>query len=450
MAPQPPPAPVAVRGFAPDGRTGDAGIDSIIESLLHDSTGTLQREFAGLPARDGEEQTRVPLGDWTGRLAAAERSLYAVFTGDPLDAEILLAVGGGGGAAERWKFGVINGQLVEVTVRARDLPDLAREYERFYVLPPAQEGPQPPPHHPLSVRTGDPDVDRLISLLEAQDAGALLSALAPPNALSVRDGQECGGSESRQDAAFAEAWSRQAAAQAYGIHAVIRPPEGYQPAGDHLIILITQQNPYSWQAVGLLERQGEIVLLITGGCEAQRLYPPAGYLVPPPPGGLSGLDAARRSGIPLVDAILDAARAGDEAAMARLIQYTPVACSEPGQIGTLPCPPGTAAGTAVDALPISACEGGYAFPAEAARQLVDVARAPLYAVMAPRPPERQAGTPALTDSSAGVVLLASPGRGAAALSIGAQGVTNVRRGCFVLHPEWLVGNDQPAFLLPPP
>jgi hypothetical protein len=202
--------------------------------------------------------------------------------------------------------------------------------------------------------------------------------------------------------------------------------------------------------VGLLERQGEIVLLITGGCEAQRLYPPAGYLVPPPPGGLSGLDAARRSGIPLVDAILDAARAGDEAAMARLIQYTPVACSEPGQIGTLPCPPGTAAGTAVDALPISACEGGYAFPAEAARQLVDVARAPLYAVMAPRPPERQAGTPALTDSSAGVVLLASRGRGAAALSIGAQGVTNVRRGCSVLHPEWLVGNDQPAFLLPPP
>jgi hypothetical protein len=26
----------------------------------------------------------------------------------------------------------------------------------------------------------------------------------------------------------------------------------------------------------------------------------------------------------------------------------------------------------------------------------------------------------------------------------------VSRGCFVKHPEWLAGNDQPAFLLPPP
>ena len=56
------------------------------------------------------------------------------------------------------------------------------------VLPAADELPQPPPGHELSVRSGDAEVDGLIALVEAQDAASLIAAadLGPTSELPVR------------------------------------------------------------------------------------------------------------------------------------------------------------------------------------------------------------------------------------------------------------------------
>jgi hypothetical protein len=225
-------------------------------------------------------------------------------------------------------------------------------------------------------------------------------------------------------------------------------PPGYQPPAEHLLIFIVQTAPYRWQALGLFENDGKLFGLVDGDCQPDALYPPSGYIVPPPAGGLAGLDPARRSGIPAIDAILDAAQAGDTTRLADLISYQPVKCSDPGQIGTLPCPAGVANGTALPAISISSCEGGYATPEEAPQQLVEMARRPLYAVV-------EATAPAVAgvlqpDASVGLVLLASPSQGAVALTVGKGGVTSVRTGCFVRQPEQLIGTATPDFLLTPP
>lgn len=448
-APNPPPAPVAAPSVAPAGRTGDPSIDAIIESLLRDDGNTLLARYGRLPGRDEQEGVRVPAADWTARLADSQRSLYAVFTGDPLDAAIVLSIAIAGGASENWQFGVQNGQLVDVAIRSRSMPSLSREYALFYVLPPQQAGPMAPSNHPLSVRTGNAGVDGLIAILEAKDSAGLLASL-PTDEISVRDGQDCRGAETLKDAAFAVEWAAQTSAQAIGIHAVMPVPQGYQPAADHMIITITQQNPLTWKAVGLLEREGRIVSVITGGCGAERLYPPTGYVVPPPAGGVSAVSPSRRTGIAQIDAILNAAEAGDEEAMANLIQYKPVPCSMPGDVGGLPCPAGSTPGTLIDALSISVCHGGYFLRADAPGAVIEIARAGLYAVIEQQP-SAPLGTPsAPPEPGLRIVLLSSAEQGAVALTLGAQGITGVKRGCFVAHPEWHVGNTQPTFLLPPP
>jgi hypothetical protein len=117
----------------------------------------------------------------------------------------------------------------------------------------------------------------------------------------------------------------------------------------------------------------------------------------------------------------------------------------------LPCPPGTATGTVLDALSISACHGGYALPAEAPKQLIEIASAGLYAVIEAKSSSVPSGVgPPPEEEDTRVALLYSPARGAVAITIGNQGVTGVRSGCFIQHPEWLVDNAQPNFLLPPP
>jgi DNA-binding CsgD family transcriptional regulator len=454
-APEPPPAG-ADPTFAPDGRTGDPALDALIESLLNDDAATLVQRYGDLAARQQKcnpncEDVRVSSSDWTQRLASAERTLYAAFTGDPADAQLMLAVEVSSPNAEAWRFSVLGGQLAELEIFMPDTdppydvyqrvstytPSPAEEYERFFVLPPRDQLPQPPPNHPLSVPSGEPSVDSLLAVLEARDVDGLLASMDTADGLLLR---ECRGPDSQQDAAFAQAWAEDTTAEAYGVHAVINLPEGYQPQADHLLILVTQQNPYKWESIGILEKQGAIVL-ITNECQADLLYPPARYVTPPPEGGLAGLAPGRRSGIPIIDAILDAAQAQDVTAMAGLIEYQTVACSEPGQIGSLPCPPGAAPGTPLDALPSSACEGGYVLPNDAPASLIETASAPLYAVV-----ETQlSGVPAYE------VVVATPEGGGVALAIGERGVTSVSRGCFAGSPDWLLqGYGQPSFLLPPP
>ena len=72
----------------------------------------------------------------------------------------------------------------------------------------------------------------------------------------------------------------------------------------------------------------------------------------------------RRSGIPALDAALDALFSGDRAAVASLIAFTPTDCmAEPPGLGSPPmCPEGIADGTTIDVFPASNCHGYYVFP----------------------------------------------------------------------------------------
>lgn len=72
----------------------------------------------------------------------------------------------------------------------------------------------------------------------------------------------------------------------------------------------------------------------------------------------------RRSGIPALDAALDALFSGDRVAVFSLIAYTPAVCVEqPVGLGSPPmCPEGIADGTPIDVFPASACEAATSFP----------------------------------------------------------------------------------------
>jgi hypothetical protein len=474
LAPAPKAAGTMQPSFAPDGRSGDPEVDGIIEALLHNDAIQLGQRF---PIAGGEEtctqilgqcsvdQSREPNASWTARLAGSKRSLYTVVTGNSTDVEVYLAVDEGtSNRASAWVFGIQSGRLVTLAIRlsqdapaqaqpdrtylsalAAYAPSPAREYQRFYVLPPRDELPRPPAAQPLSVRTGDAGVDRLLALIEQKNGAGLTTLLPAPGQVLYR---ECQGEDRALDAKGVALRLGELLPSVAGVHGVALMPQGYEPAAEHLLLFVVQTAPYCWQTLGVFEKDGRLLGLIDGDCQPQALYPPAGYLVPPPVGGLAGLDAARRSGIPVIDAILDAAAASDATRMSGLIAYRPVPCSDPGQIGTLPCPPGVANGTPIDAISISSCEGGYATREEAPQALIEIARRPLYAVVEAGTPSNP-GVPA-PDSSVGLLLLASPDRGAIALSVGPSGVTSVRSGCFVKQPERLIGTSTPDFLLPPP
>jgi len=71
----------------------------------------------------------------------------------------------------------------------------------------------------------------------------------------------------------------------------------------------------------------------------------------------------RRTGIPELDAVIDAVLARDAARLASLVRYKSIPCVAVRSVGGPPeCPPGIAEGTAVDVLPITSCEGSYASP----------------------------------------------------------------------------------------
>jgi hypothetical protein len=157
--------------------------------------------------------------------------------------------------------------------------------------------------------------------------------------------------------------------------------------------------------------------------------------------------APRLSGNTTVDAILVAARTDDAAAMAKHIVYSPMAC---GIDYTPPCPAGAAVGTPVEALSISTCHGGYALPAEAPQQLVQIAKASLYAVVKPEPPGAPPPQQPFDPTTLRVLMLGEHDQ-PIALTVTDRGVTGVSRGCGIFSPEWLsYGTNRPNFLLPPP
>jgi hypothetical protein len=73
-------------------------------------------------------------------------------------------------------------------------------------------------------------------------------------------------------------------------------------------------------------------------------------------------DSGGRSGVPQVDAVVQAVLSGDQEALGRLVRYEAVPCTTgPVQFGGPPeCREGEADGTVVDALRVASCEGHYA------------------------------------------------------------------------------------------
>lgn len=68
-----------------------------------------------------------------------------------------------------------------------------------------------------------------------------------------------------------------------------------------------------------------------------------------------------RTGIPEVDAVIDAVLAQDAGTLRSLVQLRPVECIDPGpaELGALFCEEGETPGTAVDVLPAASCENHY-------------------------------------------------------------------------------------------
>ncbi len=67
-----------------------------------------------------------------------------------------------------------------------------------------------------------------------------------------------------------------------------------------------------------------------------------------------------RTGLPLVDAVIDAVIEGDAAALAATAEFTPYPCGARQGYDNVPCPGGVADGTLVDATWSGGCDAGFA------------------------------------------------------------------------------------------
>jgi hypothetical protein len=463
-------AGVATPTFAPDGRTGDRAIDEVINALLHDDAAKLAkrtgylagREVRSVPNTDPairgdyrNETVRSPLAEWTQRLASGQPSLYAVFSSEVADVEIVLAVKNHSGAEEAWKFAVRSSEILEVEIHSSLLspppilqalteeavPSVPLNYYRFFVLPPREDLPVGPNTYPLSTRTGDIDVDRLIGFLESHDSAGLIASAASPREFVERP---CIGTRSPLDATSLDILMRGIAAKTFRLNAVARVPPGWDPPASNVMILIEELNPYSWESLAIYERDGRIVGVSAGGyCSPKSFYPPATLLVAPP--ALGGqIDRERRSGIEAVDSIIDTLEARNEPRLASLIQYSKVPCSRDLGVGTPPkCPDGTPPGTPIDALG-RGCEGSYFVPPTAAADLIRTLREPILYALVERPPAAAGGSPVLA-----ATLI--QGRGVTSTLLIANGrIVGIETTCPApSDPIWQV-RGAPDFLLPPP
>lgn len=410
--------------------------------------------------------------EWASRLAAAKRSLYSVYiapVGGKADVHILLTVDTGARIAEVWRVSVASGRPVAVEILPAGpdpgpvlepafyflanahAPSPASQYELFYVLPPVDALPKAPPVHPVTTRTGIAGIDALLTALESRDPSVIRPRLADPAAPLVR---QCEREEKREDSAFAARWSQELRDQLHGVHSVSRIPDGYQPRADHLVIVYRQLKPYWWTATGILERDGRIVGLFTDdqGCRPEAMYPPDRYVVPPPEGGISSLDPSRRSGIAIVDAVLDAIQKRDLQALGALIDYTKDKCGDepdaPPGAEPPPCPTGTPSGTLVDILPEVVCHYSFVLAERAPAEVIAFVVAPgprygLYAVVEGRD---ERGT---TGAVWRVVTASDRGIGVA-LTVTERGVSHLDARCGPSYPDALMGSSRPSFVLPPP
>lgn len=451
--------------FAPAGRTAETELNRLIEALLSEPQAELSRRFPNLAAREERQiavqsmgafatsprESRVPKADWTARLSAASRSLYAVAGGDPV--EVILAVDTGAGVTEAWTFAVRQGELVEVAIYNGDLPpgaesgafllgatpNISENYNRFLVLPPEAALPRPPPAHAFAVSTGSPTVDRLLSLLAAHDVAGLLGSLAPGETIPFQE--SCATAPASLPRAQVEARLRLIAEKATSVRSVANVPAGYQPEADHVIEVFIEELPYRWMIQYLVERQGSIVGL--AACVPSSLPE---YIVAPPPGGLAAVSPSRRSGIVVVDAVLDALQAGDAARLVTLIDPTLMPC--PGEYGPQCLPGETPGTTTVRVLPGSVCHGEYPRLEEGGEYLLaqNLSRMGLYSVTRWQSPP---GFPDLHNRGSMIALLMASDGSAAQLGFSDSGITFWQRKCGPPDPQPPVPQGPPSYLLPP-
>ncbi len=473
---------------APDGRTGISSIDSLIGILLSADAPEIASRYGKGPYGNELIAAGLTPAQWSAQFVAGNRSLFTVVKADPVefparDYNVVIRVQAPRQADEFWSFALRANLVVDVAnstypdlefftgegnyafrgqAGTFQLPSIERLPERYLVLPPADYLPRAPKAYGLSVRTGDAGVDRLLALIDAKDTQGLSTAIDP----HVID-RRCETApekivDATPDAAFVQAWASDLVSAADSLYAVVELPDGYQPAARHLLILITREGPYWWQTQGILETGGAVVAIISPawlidtqpnlvaadgsviekGSVSLRFgdclpLPPAAYLVPPPQGGLAGLDPTRRSGMPLVDSLLDALHSGNASAMEALIDYSQRPCVVPlpnlGTGGDVPCEQNETAGTLVDVLPISVCEGGWSRRPAADQLISDRQHLALYAMVAPNS-----------------LVLASPDGRSQVWQLSDKGLQGISSRCGDQHPDRMLGGyDTTRFLLPP-
>lgn len=469
--------------FAPTGRTSDPALDALIDGLVTGDAETLIRLAAGAGARgrlpDANEDQMYTASEWAERLASADRSLYAVATGDPQagpprEFEVVLAVSEAGAAPVGWRFALQDHRFVDITVGSRPptsyAPGVARQYDRFLVLPPQDILPVPPPGRSLDNRSGHPGVDSLFSMLEARDVTALASsveyerrACEPGSQPACPSGVErgevdalplraCGGNDSWISTQNTATRLERIASIASNVHAAVEIPEGYRPDAEHLLILVTQVAPYRWESAGIFEQDGQIVGLFTQcGEYPQEMYPPSAFLLPPP--SESPLDAGRASGVAQVDAAFAALRAGDIATLDGLIAWEQIGCvTQQDGIGAPPlCEADEPPGTVLDVLSVVSCEGGPSRRANALEMFGRLASPDLalHSVADIGIPVVDWGFP---PGALEVVLMPTNAEnGAFALSFTEDGIAAVRFPCGPGGAERVMSPGRaPSFLLAPP
>jgi hypothetical protein len=400
----------ATPSHAPQGRSGAAALDALIELLLRGQADELAGKFtvsarqhcslhtAGPPP----QQTTMPPAEWTSRFASASRSLYAVFRGQPNEVpsaeyQVVFSVSAAD-APTGWRFYVDGDRIVDVVAGCDGPPSVyapsaAGAYERFVVLPPREDLPKAPMGHALSMRSGVGDVDAVLEVLERRDLQALNALVSlqefpcsaeqarpsaspapdptppplPPPLVPCPEGAApgtavrgllelgCFGREARLADRALLNWAIRDGVTLHGVAAI---PDGHQPDADHVLVLVSPEAPFRWLSGGLLVRDGRVIGAIEDCGAPEGLYPPSRYLVPQPPIGQTA-PGARTSGVQIVDGIIAAMRARDAVALIALTDFDTVECTaEQTGIGGPPlCAPGEPVGTTVGVIWGASCEG---------------------------------------------------------------------------------------------
>jgi hypothetical protein len=379
---------------APQGRSGVAALDALIEVLLRGQADELASQFtvsarqncsSASPTATPAPRVTMPASEWTSRFASASRSLYAVFRGQENEVpraefQVVFSVSAAD-APTGWRFYVDGDRVIDVVAGCDGppsvyAPSVVGAYDRFVILPSREELPKPPPGHPLSMRSGVREVDAILEVLERRDLASLnalvslqeypceaqgeavLRCAAGASATTpVRGFPEltCSAHLARlSERAFLD-WATRPGAT---LHAVAVVPSGHAPESDHTIIVITPVRPFKWESNGLLIRAGRVVGAIDGCDIPDGMYPPLKYVVPQP---LLGQPAppGRRAGVAVLDAIIDAMRSQSVTALMALTDFDHVGCvAEQTGIGAPPlCRAGEVTGTTVEAITSAQCEG---------------------------------------------------------------------------------------------